>query len=165
MSVRCPLPARASFRDLLRDLLGRAVDVHPGPAQRLQQEVPSYLAAYRFDDGAAAAAVVTDLRLSAAMPAAMSAAIAAMPAEETWQEVHEAGALESDLLEFLHEVVNVAGTLMNSPTTPHVVLRELTAVPGEISADIAALASEPRVRHDWTVTVEGYGEGSMTLLS
>lgn len=160
MSVRCPLPARASFRDLLRDLLGRAVEIRPGPAQQLSAGVPSYLAAYRFDDGTAAAMAVTDFQLSAAA----AAAIAAMPAQETWQEVQEAGSLEGDLLEFLHEVVNVGAKLMNSPTTPHVVLREVAMVPGEVPADIAELATTPRVRLDWTVTIEAYGEGSMTLL-
>jgi hypothetical protein len=160
VNVRCPLPARASFRDLLRDLLGRAVQVRPGPSQELRTGAPAYLAAYRFDDGVAAAAVVTDFRLSAAM----AAAIAAMPPQETWEEIQAAGSLEGDHLEFLHEVVNVSAKLMNSPTTPHVVLRELAAVPGQVPADIATLATEPRVRHDWTVTVDGYGEGSVTLL-
>lgn len=160
MSVRCPLPARASFRDLLRDLLGRSVQVRPGPAQQLQEGAPAYLAAYRFDDGTAAATAVSDFCLSAAL----AAAIAAMPPRETWEEIQAAGSLEGDLLEFLHEVVNVSAKLMNSPTTPHVVLRELAPVPGEVPADIAALATDPRVRHDWTVTVEGYGEGGITLL-
>lgn len=126
----------------------------------IEEGGPAYLAAYRFDDGEAAAVAVTDFRLSAAM----AAAIAAMPPQETWQEIQEAGSLDGDLLEFLHEVVNVTAKLMNSPTTPHVVLRELAQVPGEVPADIAALATEPRVRHDWTVTVDGYGEGSLTLL-
>jgi hypothetical protein len=160
MNSRCPLPARASFRDLLRDLLGRAVQVRPGPPQELDDSVPSYLAAYRFDDGTAAACAVTDMRLSAAA----AAAIGAMPPQETWAEVQEAGRLEGDLFEFLHEVVNVTAKLLNSPTTPHVVLREVAAVPGEVPGDIASIASTPRVRHDWTVTVDGYGEGSLTLL-
>lgn len=160
MTVRCPLPARASYRDLLRDLLGREVQVRPGPPQQLQPDAPAYLATYRFDDGVAAAAAVTDLRLSAAA----AAAIAAMPPQETWQGVVEASSLDEELLEFLHEVVNVAAKLMNSPTTPHVVLRELAQVPGEVAPDVAALATEPRARYDWTVTIDGYGEGSLTLL-
>lgn len=160
MNSRCPLPARASFRDLLRDLLGRAVQVRPGPALQLTDDAPSYLAAYRFDDGQAAALAVADLRLSAAA----AAAIGAMPPQETWEEVKGAGQLDGDLFEFFQEVVNVTAKLLNSPTTPHVVLREFTAVPGEVAGDIADLAQGPRVRHDWTVQVDGYGEGTLAIL-
>ncbi len=160
MSMRCPLPARASFRDLLRDLLGREVQVRPGTPQELDPELCSYLAAYRFDEGDVAALVVTDLQLSTSA----AASIAAMPPGETWSEVKAAGKLDEELTEFLHEVVNVSAKLMNSPTTPHVVLRDHLPVPGEVSEDVGELAANPQVRHDWLVSIEGYGNGMVTLL-
>ncbi len=160
MSARCPLPARASFRDLLRDLVMQPVTVRPGPALELSEDRPSYLAGYRFDAGEAAAMAVADLTLAAAA----GAAIGMMPPQETLAEVKEAGALEGDLLEFFHEVVNVAARLLNSPTTPHVVLRSLDPVPGEVAEDLASIATTPSVRHDWTVTIEGYGEGKLVFL-
>jgi len=160
MSMRCPLPARASFRDLLRDLLGRDIQVRPGGAQELDAAQPAYLAAYRFDEGDVAALAVTDLRLSTAA----GAAIAALPPQETWQTVQEAGALDEELTEFLYEVVNITAKLLNSPSTPHVVVRDHVAVPGEVSSDIAEVATAPHVRHDWTVTIDGYGEGTVTFL-
>lgn len=158
---RCPLPARASYRDLLRDLLGRGVSVRPGPGQVLDPAAPSYLASYRFDDGGPAALSVADLDLATAS----AAAIGAMPPQEIRAEVAEAGGLDGDLIDFLHEVVNVTAKLLNSPTTPHVTLRELVAVPGEVAEDLAALALEPTVRHDWVVTIDGYGEGHVSFLS
>lgn len=157
---RCPVPSRASYRDLLRDLVGRSVAVRPGPIQALDVTAPSYLAGYRFDDGAVAAVVVADLRLSAAA----AGAIGMMPPAEMRSEVDEAGKLDGDLLDFFHEVVNVGAKLLNSPTTPHVTLRDLVAVPGEVSGDLAEVALEPRVREDWRVEVDGYGEGTLTLL-
>ncbi len=160
MGMRCPLPARASFRDLLRDLLGREVQVRPGLPQDLDAELPAYLAAYRFDEGDVAALAVTDLRLSAAA----AASIAAMPPEETWAQVKEAGALDEELTEFLHEVVNVSAKLLNSPSTPHVVIRDHLAVPGDVSEDIGELAIRPQVRQDWSVSIDGYGEGTVTFL-
>lgn len=160
MSARCPLPARASFRDLLRDLVGQSVTVRPGPPLELREERPSYLAGYRFDAGEAAAMAVADLTLAAAA----GAAIGMMPPKESLAEVEEAGGLEGDLLEFFYEVVNVAARLLNSPTTPHVVLRSLDPVPGDVPEDLAAIATTPVVRHDWTVTIDGYGEGRLTLL-
>jgi hypothetical protein len=158
--MRCPLPARASFRDLLRDLLGRGVEVRPGAPQELDPAQTSYLAAYRFDEGDVAALAVTDLRLSVAA----AASIAMMPAGESWATAQEGGKLDEELAEFLHEVVNVSAKLLNSPTTPHVVLREHLAVPGEVDDDIAELATSPQVRHDWQVAIDGYGEGTVTFL-
>ncbi|WP_052668798.1 hypothetical protein [Nitriliruptor alkaliphilus] len=158
--MRCPEPARASYRDLLRDLLGRAVEVRPGPPQELSGEAPSYLAAYRYDEGEVAALAVADLDLATAA----GAAIAMMPPQETRAAVAEAGALDEELLEFFHEVVNVAAKLLNSPTTAHVVLRDLLPVPGEVPDDVAEVATGPRARHDWRVRIEGYGEGTVTLL-
>ena len=160
MSARCPLPARASFRDLLRDLVMQPVTVRPGPPLELREERPSYLAGYRFDAGEAAAMAVADLTLAAAA----GAAIGMMPPKETLAEVQEAGQLEGDLLEFFHEVVNVAARLLNSPTTPHVVLRSLDPVPGQVAEDLAAIATTPSIRHDWTVTIEGYGEGRLVFI-
>ncbi|MFP4311645.1 MAG: hypothetical protein ACLFS9_06640 [Nitriliruptoraceae bacterium] len=160
MSARCPLPARASFRDLLRDLVGQSVTVRPGSPLTLTPDRPSYLAGYRFDAGEAAAMAVADLTLAAAA----GAAIGMMPPQETLAEVEESGGLEGDLLEFFHEVVNVAARLLNSPSTPHVALKSLDPVPGEVAEDLAEMATTPSVRHDWTVTIEGYGEGKLALL-
>jgi hypothetical protein len=159
--MRCPVPARASYRDLLRDLLGRSVTLRPGPAQVLDPARPSYLAEYRFDDGGLAALTVADLELSAAM----GAAIAAMPPQETQAMVAASGELDDELQEFLHEVVNVTAKLMNSPTTPHVVLAHLSPVPGQVAEDVAGLATRPRAREDWQVSVDGYGTGLLTIVS
>lgn len=160
MTLRCPMPARASFRDLLRDLVGQPVTVKPGSAQQLTTDRPAYLAGYRFDDGSVAAVAVADLDLSAAA----AAAIGAMPPNETRAEVAEAGKLEGDMVDFLHEVVNVTAKLFNSPSTPHVVLRDLAPVPGELAEDLVAVSTRPTARHDWMVDVEGYGAGRLTLL-
>ncbi len=158
--MRCPEPARASYRDLLRDLLGRTVEVRPGAAQELTSDNPSYLAAYRYDAGEVAALAVADL----AFATAAAAAIGMMPPVETRDTVAEAGALDEELLEFFHEVVNVAAKLLNSPTTPHVKLSELVPVPGEVPDEVGEVAASPRARHDWRVRVDGYGEGTVTLL-
>ncbi len=160
MSARCPLPARASFRDLLRDLVRQPVTVRPGPPLELREDRPSYLAGYRFEAGEAAAMAVADLTLAAAAGAAMGM----MPPQETLAEVEKAAALEGELLEYFHEVAGGTARLLNSPTTPHVALRSLDPVPGEIPEDLAAMATSPSVRHDWAVGIEGFGEGRLALL-
>lgn len=157
---RCPVPSRASYRDLLRDLLGRTIEIRQSTPQQLATDARSYLASYRFDEGEVAALVVADLHLSAAA----AGAIGMTPPADGRQAARETGQLDTEPLEFLHEVVNVAAKLFNSPTTPHVTLREVLAVPGEVPDDVAEVATRPRVRHDWQVTIEGYGEGTLTLL-
>ena len=159
--MRCPTPARASYRDLLRDLLGHPVTVRPGTPQLLAEEREAYLACYRFDDGSLASLAVTDLWLGAAM----AASIAMMPFNEVREQVEDSGRLDEELLEFLHEVVNVSAKLLNSPSTPHVVLRDLSPVPGDVTEDVATMATTPERREDWLVAVEGYGEGVLTLLA
>lgn len=160
MIERCPMPARASMRDLLRDLMGVGVNVRNGVPQELSDARPAYLAGYRFDDGGAAALMICDGALSFAA----ASALGAMSFDPDEVAAGLERGLEGDLLEFLHEVVNVTGKLLNSPTTPHVKLGELLRVPGEVPEDLAQLARNPRRREDWHVQVAGYGEGSLTLL-
>lgn len=156
----CPLPVRATVRDLLADLLGRDVQVAVAPPQTLDSGRPSYAATYEWDDGGVAAVTIWDLPLAAGA----GSAIGMSPAEEVGDAV-EAGALSEDLREFFHEVVNVVAKVLNSPETPHVKLRSLDAVPGEVARDVAELVLEPGARQDLDVTVDGYGKGTLTLLA
>ncbi|QBI21261.1 hypothetical protein ER308_17915 [Egibacter rhizosphaerae] len=157
-----PLPPRASVRDLLGDLLGQPVRVDEGAAFELS-EVPSLLAAYRFDQGGAAAVAVASLPFAAGA----GAAIGMVPVAEAREAARIASAAELDeeLHEFFHEVVNVLAKLLNSPSTPHVVLRELLPVPGEVPGDIAQVVLHPAGRVDYRVTVGDYGTGALTLVA
>lgn len=159
--MACPLPTRSSYRDLLRDLVGQAVTIRPGPDQSIRSDRPSYLASYRYDDGGVAALVVVDQQLAAML----GAALGMVPAAEVREHVGEDGRLDDELREFLNEVVNVAAKLLNRPASPHVALHELLEVPGPVPTDVAGLATEPTTRHDWLVEVEGYGDGVITLLA
>jgi hypothetical protein len=160
MPVASAVPVRASVRDLLSDLLGCSTRVVDGAAQKLSTERPAMLAVYRRDDGTPAAVCVSDQDFAIRA----GAAIAMMPLEEAMPP----GApreLDGDLLEFFREVVNVLAKLLNSPATPHVALREVQPVPGEVLRDVAELIASPAQRCDYRVTLEGYGDGVITLLA
>ncbi len=161
MLNRCPLPLRASFRDVLRDLTGRSVTVRAGPAQQLDGDRCAYLAGYRFDEGDLAAIVVADADLSVGL----AGALAAMPPQDALDQVAGDGILDEELFDFFHEIVNISAKLLNSPTTPHVALREVTPVPGEVPEDVADRARRPARREDWRVGVDSYGEGTITFLA
>jgi hypothetical protein len=77
----------------------------------------------------------------------------------------ESGTLTGDLVEFYREVVNVLSRLLNSPSTPHVVLADVFEAPGQVPADVASVALEPAVRYDYRVSIDSYGAGAMTLLA
>ena len=147
-------------RDLLADLLGQEVQIAAAAPQNLDTARQSYAATYVWDDGGVAAVSIWDLPLAAGA----GSAIGMSPADEVTDAV-EAGALSDDQKEFFHEVVNVLAKVLNSPETPHVKLRSLDVVPGEVPRDMAELVLEPSARQDLGVTVNGYGQGTLTLLA
>lgn len=157
-----PTPVRASIRDLLGDLVGKPVTVTAAETpMELDESQSCYAATYRFDDGRAAAVALYDLTAAAAM----GAAIGSVSRADAEAAVAQHGGLAGDLDEFFREVANVMAKLLNSPTSPHVVLCEVDAVPGQIRADVARVALRPAVRVDLGVQVEGFDSGRMTLLT
>lgn len=160
MAVLCPVPARASIRDLLADLVGHDVTIKASNPQMLAAERPAFAAVYRRDDGTPAAVCICD----ADTALATGAAIGMMPLEDAEEEVGADGTLEGDLLEFFREVVNVLAKLLNSPSTPHVVLAEILQVPGKVPQDMAQLVQSPLERVDLRIDVDGYRPGVATLV-
>ncbi len=160
MTALCPIPPRASVRDLLADLLGHRVAVEDADGHLLDAQRPSYAAVYRRDEGTAAAAGIFDLALAGAAGAALGMV---SPASAVTQ-LGELGRLDGDLLEFFQEVSNVLAKLLNSPTTPHVVMREIHAVPGEVPRDVADVVLTPMGRVDYRVEINGFAPGVLTLL-
>jgi hypothetical protein len=147
------------LRDLLSDLLGQKVSVVPAADQQLSPQRPAFGAIYRRDDDSVAAALVADLALTAAWGAAIG-----MMGADAVDQVLENGALDDDTAEFAREVTNVIAKLLNSPTTPHVVLRDVVTLPGEVPADTAPVLLEPAIRADLGIDVTGYAAGTATLL-
>lgn len=155
-----PIPVRASIRDLLRDLLQRPVSVTDGSPQVLDPGRLAHAAVFEYDEGPTAAVCVCD----AALAGGSGAAIAMLPAEDATAVQQGDAPLDGDLLEFFREVANVFGKLLNSPTTPHVLLRGLHPVPGAVPADVARVITTPGARADYQVAIDGYGQGTLTLL-
>ena len=158
-SAMVPVPPRASVRDLLRDLLGQPVRVEPGQTLDLSER-RALLAAYRLDEGGPAAAMISEVPLAAGAGAAIG-----MMSPGEIEDPSEVTDPESELFEFYHEVANVLAKLLNSPITPHVVLRELHAVPGEVPGDLARLGLAPSARVDYRVRIGEFDSGLLTLLS
>lgn len=159
--ARIPIPVRASVRDLLTDLLQRPVTVQiAAEPQSLSAGQFTLAASYAVDDGTPTAIAVFDLPLvigagSAFLQTSPGAAAASV----------ETGALDDDIREAFHEVVNVMAKLLNSAVTPHVRLGGMHALPGDVPVGVAAVALEPAARADYRVLIEGYPGGIVTVLA
>lgn len=160
MGLSTPLPARAAVRDLLTDLLSRSARVSETRHQRLAAEQPSLCGIYRLDDGGPAAVFVGDQDFAVRA----GAALAATPLQDALP-VDPAKGAGPEVAEAFHEVLNVLTKLLNNPTAPHVVLREMVSLPGHLAADAAELIARPGQRCDYRVELDGYGEGTITLLT
>jgi hypothetical protein len=161
MAESVPLPVRGSVRDLLNDLLGRAVSVAKSAPQTLDAGRQAFAASYSLDDGSVAAVCICDRALAGSS----GAAIGMVPATEAAEQMASAGVLQGDLYEFFREVVNVLAKLLNGPAMPHVRLHEVHPVPGLVPAEVAAVILSPSDRLDYEIAVDGYGSGTMTLLA
>lgn len=160
MTTTSAVATRSAYRDLLSDLLRRTVTVTVGGPQHLGTEQVAYLATYRDEDDDIVTVLVLDLSLATALAAALGTA----PPWQTRRRVEEEGRLDDELHDCLHEVCNVLGRLQNDPGGPRVRLTAVPQIPGGVTHDVAQLVSRPRVREDWHVEVQGYGDGLLTVL-
>jgi hypothetical protein len=144
-------------RDFLTDLLGRGVAAAKRGA--LTDEDPLIVGRYLDDQGDTAALLVSDLEF-----AAFSGAALAMIPKVVAAEAIKAGELSETLLDNYREVVNVFSSLLNAPTTPHLVLKALERHPDGTDEDVGDLLDSPRRRRDFDVTIEGYGSGVLAVL-
>jgi hypothetical protein len=151
-----PIPIQEAVRDFFTDLLGRGAAATKRPALPLDD--PLVVGRFDDDDGGAAALLVADVPF-----AAISGAALAMIPAVVAQEAIKTGEMSSALFDNFREVVNVFSGLLNSPSTPHLVLRALERHP-EATTEITELLEAPSRRRDFDVTIEGYGSGCLAVL-
>jgi hypothetical protein len=151
-----PIPIQEAVRDFFTDLLGRGVAATKRGS--LTYEDPLIVGRYLDDDGEIAALLVSDLEF-----AAYSGAALAMIPKVVAGEAIKAAELGDTLFDNFREVVNVFSSLLNAPTTPHLVLKALDRHP-EGTEDVVEVMDAPRRRRDFDVTIEGYGSGVLAVL-
>jgi hypothetical protein len=154
------VPSSKVIRDLLEDLVGRDVEVKPGPPTMPTPRWNASVATYVSPDQRILAIVTMDLALSGWT----AAALALLPPGGIQDAVKD-GALREMHVEALYEVVNVLSVLFNQPGAPHAKLHRLYE-PGEkiMDPDVLAIANALGNREDLDVKVAGYGSGSISLV-
>lgn len=151
-----PIPIQEAVRDFFTDLLGRGTAASKRAALSLDD--PLVVGRYLDDDGEIAAVVVSDIDF-----AAISGAALAMIPKVVADEAIKSGELTEALFDNFREVVNVFSSLLNAPSTPHLVLKGIERHPDETTELLDVLSSPTRQR-TFDVTIEGYGSGCLGVL-
>ena len=159
MTAALEAPAAKDVKDMLTGLVGKAVNVSPGPPVTPTPDGPVAVAVYVDPQMAVNALCVMDLGAAAYT----GAALALLPPGGAQDAVEEDGELTSLLVEALHEVVNVLSALFNTPGAPHSKLHKLYAPGDDLPGDIAGMLANFN-RIDLAIEVPGYGKGALSLV-
>jgi hypothetical protein len=168
---KVPLPIQESIRDFYADLLGR--EVSATKAARLEllgdegdadddgtEPLDGRVAVYRDADATVRAVAVADLPLAAGGAAALT-----LVPSVVLDEVIATGVMPANLAENDREVANVFSALLNTSTSPHLVLDGVVELSADIDPQIRAVLEEPARRRDFEVTIDGYGGGHFAVLA
>jgi hypothetical protein len=156
MSLEIP-PAKIA--NLLKDLFGRPVDFDTAPAPDLADNAPRWAAVYGTGGGGLMVVCVCNLEFAAFAGAALSM-IPVGAAKEGIQAKH----LESSMIDNLHEVFNIFGQLFRGRLMDTVTLCEVSPL-ADLSPVAKALLGKPAQQTNLEFSIEGYGDGRLSLFS
>ena len=145
--------------NLLRELFGRPVDFDTAPAPDLTDNSPRWAAAYGTTEGGLMVVCVCDLAFAAFAGAALS-----MIPAPTAKEGIRTKQLEPTILDNLHEIFNIFGQLFRGRMMDTVTLREIGPV-SDLSPVAKALIAKPARQVDLEFSIDGYGDGKLSLYS
>ncbi|HEY9555715.1 MAG TPA: hypothetical protein VIR58_03210 [Acidimicrobiales bacterium] len=160
MPAHYPVPIQEDIRDLLVDLLGRPVVIDKVEGRDLTEDPPALIAEFSTDDGEPGVLCAMDAPFTLRCGAAL--AMVPLPVVE---EALRRDELPESLVENVREVANILARLLNSPSTPHLRLHALHQLPTELTPAVEALLGSPEFRRDFALTIEGYGNGRLSLLA
>lgn len=161
MVAHYPVPIQEDIRDLLSDLLGRGVAIDKTKSPLVfEDDEPGLIARYLNDDDELAIVCLVD----APFAIVVGAALVMVPAAVVKEQLQK-GVLEEDAVDLVREVNNIMARLLNTPRTPHVRLHDMLTIPADdLPESVEKLLAAPEFRRDFLVTIEGYGEGRISLL-
>jgi hypothetical protein len=157
MSPAYSLPDAARAQDLL-GLMFDGLSIKPCPKLDASNGAVGYFGVYVTDDGAPAALCGCDTEFAANTGSALS-----MLPPATAKESVKVRTLTAVMLANLHEVMNICTRLILREGSPHLRLREVSAV-GALPADAAALLTPAARRVDWQVDIPRYGSGVLCVI-
>jgi hypothetical protein len=156
MSIDLPPVKIAS---LLKELFGRAVDFDTASPPDLTDSAPQWAAAYGSSEGGLTVVCVCDLAFAAFAGAALS-----MIPAPTAKEGIQTKKLEPAILDNLHEIFNIFGQLFRGRMMDTVKLREVSLL-ADLSPVAKALLAKPASQLNLEFSIDGYGDGKLSLFS
>lgn len=153
------LPTVEAVQRLLMGLLGRNVTLKKGVAGSYGDRARAALGHYVRDDGNVGMLWASELGLMANAAAALT-----LIPHDVVNAGLRSGALGPDLVENIHEVLNVGASLMNHAPAAHVKLKEVLFTPGKVPQEVTQVLGRPAVRLDLEVAIAGYAGGKMSIL-
>lgn len=149
----------AKIANLLKELFGRPVDFDTAPAPDLTDGTPRWGAAYGTTESGLMVVCVCDLNFAAFAGSALSMIPAA-----TAKEGIQAKKLEPTIVENLNEIFNIFGQLFRGRMMDTVTLREVSSV-DDLSPLAKALLAKPARQANLEFSIDGYGDGKLSLFS
>jgi len=156
------MPSPDNARSLLGRLLDREVTVVLSrDSVEFRSAGPAVLALYEDDQKICRRAVVCDMPLAASLGAGL-----AMIPPRIAEEGARKSALPENLAENYAEICNVMSRLFRVPTRGMTFfLRRVVGQEGlELDLDEESVLALPDLQIDFRISVQGYGQGCMTLL-
>ncbi|GAB3684270.1 hypothetical protein [Angustibacter aerolatus] len=154
------LPTHQAIRELLEGMLGRDVTLAYGKGLRPDSTPAPSIGVYVDDRGTMTALVLFDFALTAYA----GAALGLVPAGGAEAAIEDRDIPDS-LQENAYELLNVFAGALNQFSDTH---QKLSVVhrPGDtLPADVAEWANVVTQRDDLKVTIKGYGDGGLAVVS
>jgi hypothetical protein len=153
-----PVPTAFEVRELFEGLLGRTVEwtAMSGVVDPMDG---ASVGAYINDFGVVKAVVLCDI----AMTARAGSAIALLPAMGAEAAIKD-GMVTAAQFDNLAEILNVAASMFNKPNASHLRLDTVYAPRETLPADVSKWALVPASRIDGILTIQGYGEGRISVV-
>ena len=153
-----PVPSAFEIREVFQGLLGREV-TWEGTSHQVDPLDGAVCGVYADDFGNLAALILADVPLVAWA----GSAIALLPLAGAEQSVADNLVTPAQFDNF-SEILNVAASMFNKRDTPHLKLQEAFAPRETLPAEAQKWVLFPASRIDGTLTVQGYGEGRISVV-
>ncbi len=153
------VPEKLEMGRLIGTLIGR-IAVAKESESRNRFDETCHVAYYVTREDALAGFCVVDLPLSGYL----GAALAMIPPEITREEIGF-GELGEDLLDAYSEVANIMAALLCTDGAPHVRMIGIDEAGKPFESVVLGTIQDPYRRIDIQLDIDGYGAGSMTLMT
>ncbi|MBN2801814.1 MAG: hypothetical protein JXR91_01835 [Deltaproteobacteria bacterium] len=154
------MPTASGISELLEGLLGEEIEVKESETLILKTDNISISGEYEEDDGTIAAYILLSFELGVMMGAALS-----MIPKGTVTDEIENSKLNDEVRDNLHEILNIAASLLNnSDKAHHKFTRMGLSINEDIDAELQNNIENAVSRRDFTVSIPGYGDGVMSYI-